>query len=96
MTHGGRFINLVDKKTGQHLELNWYPKNDMYYIRYRPGDELDHLGFEVDGVEETYKRLISKGATKAVAPFNDTRWTLAFVKDPDGIWIELLGRRKKK
>jgi len=31
MHHGGQFVNLVDKVTGQHLELNWYPKRSAFY-----------------------------------------------------------------
>ena len=92
MHHGGQFINLVDKATGQHLELNWYPKRSEYYKSYRNGEELDHLGFQVEDARESFSELVSKGARPAVKPFYDGGWWMAFVKDPDGIWIELISR----
>ena len=99
MHHDGRFVNLVDKTTGQHLELNWYPKRSTYYKAYRSGEELDHIGFEVEDARESFSKLISNGAKPAVKPLYDGGWWMGFVLDPDGIWIELIsrtGRRKKK
>ena len=92
MHHGGHFINLVDKETGQHLELNWYPKRSKYYRSYRNGEELDHLGFQVEDARESFSELVSKGAKPAVQPFFDGGWWMAFVRDFDGIWIELISR----
>jgi len=40
--------------------------------------------------------MVEKGARVAVKPFRERGYELAFVKDPDGIWIELLGRSKKR
>lgn len=96
MSHGGRFVNLVDKETGQHLELNWYPRRSQFYKAYKSGEELDHLGFEVGDARSSFADLISKGARPAVKPFYDGGYWLAFVKDPDGIWIELLSKARKK
>jgi len=96
MHHGGQFVNLADKETGQHLELNWYPKRSRFYTAYRSGEELDHVGFQVADARESFSELISKGATPAVKPFYDGGWWVGFVRDPDGIWIELIshaGRR---
>jgi hypothetical protein len=31
-----------------------------------------------------------------VEPFNQGSWVLAFVNDPNGIWLELIGREGKK
>jgi catechol 2,3-dioxygenase-like lactoylglutathione lyase family enzyme len=45
----------------------------------------------VKDVNKTYKKLLAKGAKKAVEPFSEGKYRLAFVKDPDGIWIELIG-----
>ena len=46
------------------------------------------------GLDRVYKKLLTKGAKKAVKPFSEDRYRLAFVKDPDGIWIELIGINK--
>jgi len=96
MLHGGIFVGLADSNTGQRLELNWYPKNNKFYVPYKNGEELDHLAFEVDDVEATVKELVRRGAPVAVKPFGDWRSMLAYVKDPDGIWIELIGKKTKK
>ena len=91
MAHGGRWIHLFDPKTDQRLELNWYPKNSIFYETYRNGTELDHIGFKVDDAVKWFKLLVKRGAKPAAKPFGDTHETLAYVKDPDGIWIELIG-----
>lgn len=96
MRHGGIFISLANNKLGQQLELNWYPKNNKFYVPYKNGEELDHLAFRVDDLEATVNELLSKGVNIAVEPFDDWRSTFAYVKDPNGIWIELIGNKKKK
>ena len=96
MHHGGQFVNLVDRVTGQHLELNWYPKRSTFYKPYRNGEELDHIGFQVEDAREIFSALVSAGARPAVKPFYDGGWWMAFVKDPDGIWIELISRASRR
>ena len=54
--------------------------------------ELDHLAFLVTDVAQTFREVIAKGARSEVEPFKESRYAFAFVSDPDGIWIELLGR----
>ncbi len=94
MKHGGIYVMLQDEKTKQKLELNWYPRENRFYTEFVLGEGIDHLGFIVDDVRKTYAELISKGAVPAVAPWqeikgDDKSW-IGFVKDPDGIWIELI------
>ena len=95
MLHGGVFVHL--KKTGskQQLELNYYPPGNKFYTKYRPGTEMDHIGFWVKDVDRTYADLIKKGAQKAVAPFSNGGERLAYLKDPDGVWIEFFGRERR-
>jgi len=57
---------------------------------------LDHPAFWVTDVHNTFERIVKKGATVAVNPFSEDNYHLAFVKDPDGIWIELIGKEKSK
>lgn len=89
MPHGGRYVNLGSPGSAQRLELNWYSPGSRFYSRYRNGDELDHLSVTVDDVGKAFKELVRKGATVAVAPA-DSQGTEVYVRDPDGIWIELL------
>jgi len=91
MDHGGVYIALKSAKSAQRLELNYYPRGTRFHERYKSGSELDHLAFWVKDVDKTYKKLLAKGAKYVVKPFSQDQYRLAFVKDPDGIWIELLG-----
>lgn len=71
MGHGGVFVHLKKSGSAQRLELNYYPPRNRFYEKYRPGTEMDHIGFWVKDVDRTYAELISKGARKAVAPFSN-------------------------
>jgi len=90
MPHGGKWVQLRGKDSKQTLELNWYPEGSRFYTEYKQGEELDHLAFLVKDVNKAYTLLLSKGAESAVTP-KDSKGTEVYVKDPDGIWIELLG-----
>lgn len=89
MPHGGRFVHLKSPGSPQRLELNWYPPRTRFYAKYSKGEELDHLAFRVGNVKEAFKELVRKGARVAVSPAN-SKGTEVYVKDPNGIWIELL------
>jgi catechol 2,3-dioxygenase-like lactoylglutathione lyase family enzyme len=95
MRHGGKWVHLMDPSSKQRLELNWYPKGSRFYEKYRNGSELDHIGFIVDDAVRWFKLLIKRGAKPAAEPFGDELETLAYVKDPDGVWIELIGPGSK-
>lgn len=87
---GGEWAVLQSRGSPQVLELNWYPEKSAYFKGpYRNGDELDHLAFECDDVEVAYRELLSKGVQPGLPPFPEGGGTLAYVQDPDGIWIEL-------
>ena len=96
MAHGGKYVHMRDPSSGQRLELNWYPKRSRFYQKYKNGSELDHIGFIVDDAEKWFKLLVRRGARPAARPFVDESETLAYVKDPDGIWIELIGPGRKR
>jgi len=95
MKAGGVFIHLKSPRSRQRLELNYYPPKTKYYELYDSGSELDHLAFWTGGVDKRFRELTSKGAKAAVKPFSEGGYRLAFVKDPDGIWIELIGSDKR-
>ncbi|TLZ98501.1 MAG: VOC family protein [Methanobacteriota archaeon] len=90
MPHGGKYVHLVTPGTRMRLELNWYPKGSRFFVPYRKGEELDHLAFVVGDVLAAYRSLRRSGVRVAVDP-KHSKGTEVYVKDPDGIWIELLG-----
>ena len=91
MRHGGKYVQLASPSTQMRLELNWYPPGSKYATRYTNGEELDHLAFVVDDVVKAYNDLVKEGAKPVVSPPQARRDKVeVYVKDPDGIWIELL------
>lgn len=91
MDHGGIYVHLKSPHSAQRLELNYYPPGNKFHEQFRAGSELDHLAFWVMDVDRNYRALLAKGAKRAVEPFSQGKYRLAFVKDPDNIWIELIG-----
>jgi catechol 2,3-dioxygenase-like lactoylglutathione lyase family enzyme len=49
----------------------------------------DHLGLEVDDLDETYRVLTGKGVTFTLSPTESEAGRMAFIEGPDGIAIEL-------
>ncbi len=88
---GGEVAWLRTPLSLQTLELNWYPKRKWY-----GPDKLDHLAFQVSNADREYRRLVNRGVRSAVEPFDEGRWRLAYVKDPDGAWIEIGSIKKKR
>lgn len=95
MQAGGIFVQLKSERAPQILELNYYPPGTKFYEEYVEGSELDHLAFWCDDVRKSYEKVLAGGATSAVEPWDESGYTLAFVKDPDGAWIELIGKTVK-
>ena len=85
MAAGGLWEELEDPESHHQLELNFYPDQPPY----REGDELDHLGFKVRDLRATVAKLVTLGAKVRIPEFEDGGVRLAFLSDPDGIWIEL-------
>ena len=96
---GGTYVLLRDDVSGQRLELNWYPPGSPYATPYIPGEGLDHVAFRVEDVAGTVRTLAARGlevapiAPDLAEPDTDRSvpgwFTVAYVKDPDGNWIEL-------
>jgi len=90
MPHGGKYVQLRGKGSKQTLELNWYPERSRFYVEYINGEELDHLAFVVKDKMKAFNELVKSGAEVAVGP-KDSKGTEPYVKDPNGIWLEILG-----
>lgn len=86
------FVELRSRDSEQQLELNYYPPRNRFFEEYVGGSELDHLAFLHDDVRKSYSKALAGGATSAVEPWDEGGCTLAFVRDPDEVWIELHGK----
>jgi lactoylglutathione lyase len=95
MRDGGIYVQLKSKDSEQKLELNYYPPGKKYWEEYVEGSELDHLAFWCNDVRASYRKLLASGGSSAIEPWDEGNSTLAFVRDPDGVWIELEGKRVK-
>lgn len=84
----GHWVLLEDLVTGQKLELNWYPRGSQFDTPYSPGEGLDHIGFAVKDVEEASRRAVEAGAEPTEVTAGSTEGWQAYVKGPDGNWIE--------
>jgi catechol 2,3-dioxygenase-like lactoylglutathione lyase family enzyme len=92
-----KYVLFKDRRSGQRLELNWYAEGTTFATPYIPGEGLDHIGVRVNSVPEALKQLATMGiypSTKELGSNEDTWITstghhMAFIKDPDGNFIEL-------
>ena len=88
----GQAVVLKSPGSSQLLEFNWYEPGTRFGTPYTNGEEIDHLGFECDDVQRMVHDLERKGVTVVVRPREigaEIGWNEAFVKDPNGIWIEV-------
>jgi len=95
----GEFANLVTGDGKHWLEINWYADDSPVAGPFKEGDELDHLGFEVDDFEGALKRLNDARYPTLIGPIKAGNWDVAFVKGIDGIWLDIYHitpRPKKK
>jgi catechol 2,3-dioxygenase-like lactoylglutathione lyase family enzyme len=100
MTALGEVAQLEHPSSGFTIELNYFPRGSRAYEPIRKGTELDHFGFEVCDVDAWVKKLCRAGGKVKMKPFNSQiiihgkgtfNGRAAYVADPDGVWIELLG-----
>jgi lactoylglutathione lyase len=89
----GEVVTLKSPNSNQLLELNFYEEESAFYTPYINGEDLDHLAFDVENLESTVLDLKRKGVEIIVEPYQIGGWREAFIKDPNGIWIELLQRK---
>lgn len=75
--------------TEHRIELTWWKdKKD-----YADGDQLDHLAFGVSGLAQTIQDMKAKGVVVVKEPYMMGTSHIAFIKDPNGIWIELIEQK---
>jgi lactoylglutathione lyase len=75
--------------TNHKIELTWWKdKKD-----YAEGDQLDHIAFGVKDLGATVEALRAKGVEIAREPYSLGSSRIAFIKDSNGIWLELIEER---
>ena len=92
----GSAVTLRSPNSEQVLELNHYEQDSPFNSAYVNGEELDHIAFDVQDLTTTIEELKRQGIEVIVEPYaigGTIGWKEAYVKDPNGIWIELLQRK---
>lgn len=86
------FVGFGEESEGAVLELTYNWGRDGY----DPGSGYGHIAIEVDDVYATTESIRARGGTilREAGPMNAGTTILAFVADPDGYQIELLGRER--
>jgi lactoylglutathione lyase len=75
--------------TDHRIELTWWKdKRD-----YAEGDQLDHIAFGVENLAQAIEQMKAKKVEVAKEPYSLGSSKIAFVKDPNGIWLELIERK---
>lgn len=88
---GGEVAWLKSKGSSQILELNWYPE------KYPHGGSsgLDHLAFQVEDADQAYRELTRRSGGE-IRPFDEGKWRLGYITDPDGNWVEIGSKTSKR
>ncbi len=81
-----------DPTSGARVELTYWEGKG----RVEPGEQLDHLAFEVPDLDAFLATARARGVRVAKEPYRLAGGSgrIAFVLDPDEVWIELLERRE--
>jgi lactoylglutathione lyase len=82
---------LRDHDGGDTLELTWWKEK----TDWTSGDELDHLAFSVPNMDEAMAKFKKAGVKVTKEPYSLRGATnrIAFIEDPNGIWLELVEGR---
>lgn len=81
-------IAFLEDPDGNAIELTrWRDKKQL-----TEGDNFDHVAFGVKDLNPTIERLRKQGVAIAMEPFKlkGESNQIAFIKDPDGNWLELI------
>jgi lactoylglutathione lyase len=82
-----------DPETGARIELTHWDDKPTF----EAGEQLDHLAFEVPDVAAAVAAARAKGARVAKEPYHlaGGSSTIAFLLDPNDVWIELVERASR-
>lgn len=81
-----------DPQSGARVELTHWDGKESF----EAGEQLDHLAFEVEDLDRFLLHVRTKGVTVAKEPYRLSGGTsrIAFILDPNEVWIELIERAK--
>jgi len=85
------FVGYGDESENTVLELTYNWGIDGYEL----GNGFGHIALEVDDVYQATEEIRKRGGKiiRDAGPMNAGKTIIAFVEDPDGYQIELIGRR---
>ncbi len=85
------FIGYGDESNSTVIELTYNWGTDQYNM----GDGFGHIALEVDDVYKATDEIRQKGGKiiRDAGPMNAGTTIIAFVEDPDGYQIELIGKK---
>jgi len=85
------FVGYGDESSEAVIELthNWDT------VSYEPGNAFGHIAIEVDDVYKACETMKTNGGKiiRDAGPMNAGKTIIAFVEDPDGYQIELIGKK---
>ena len=86
---------LTDERGCCEIELTYNHK--LPEGGYNHGNYFGHIAFSTESMDKFTEKLNQMGLNYTVAPFDITEEgpKIAFIKDPDGISIELIERKKE-
>ena len=85
------FVGYGDESSNTVLELTYNWDTDSYNL----GNGFGHIALEVDDVYQATTDIRQRGGKiiRDAGPMNAGTTIIAFVEDPDGYQIELLGKK---
>ncbi|MGB5474751.1 MAG: lactoylglutathione lyase [Gammaproteobacteria bacterium] len=85
------FVGYGDERDNTVLELTYNWDTEAYDL----GEGFGHIAIEVDDVYKAVEDLQARGGKviREAGPMNAGTTIIAFIEDPDGYQIELLGRK---
>ena len=91
-----RFAYTLSQKAVLELTHNWGTEKDEKFFHHDGNTNprgFGHIGITVPNVYEACKRFEVKGVEFQKKPDDGNMKGLAFIKDPDGYWIEILSAK---
>jgi len=85
------FVGYGDESGNTVIELTYNWDTNRYVL----GSGFGHIAIEVDDVYEAVEELRNRGGKviRDAGPMNAGSTVIAFIEDPDGYPIELIGRK---
>ncbi|MBG86175.1 MAG: glyoxalase [Verrucomicrobiales bacterium] len=89
---GSELVFLKAPQSEELIEICYYPSSGKVEVQ----EDLTHLGFEVDSLEEFGKHIAGLGIEFSDGPtYKESGGGFAFVDAPEGYEIELIERPKE-